>query len=117
MHPIDKVETMHNGSDWAAPKDTPVMSMFDGVVTYAGNQKGKTGYVVKIKDAEGRESKFFHLEPGSISVKTGQKVTAGQQVAGVGKSGASTGYHLHAELWVGNQAVDIMSYLGGHKDG
>jgi murein DD-endopeptidase MepM/ murein hydrolase activator NlpD len=116
-HPIEKKQKMHKGVDWAAPKDTPVLSMFDGTVTYAGKQQGKAGYVVKIKDTSGRESKFFHLQPGSIAVKTGQKVTAGQHVAGVGKSGSATGYHLHAELWVGNQAVDLESYLGGHEHG
>lgn len=106
----------HRGVDYAAPKGTPVMSMFDGTVTYAGNQGGKTGYVVKVKDDAGRELKYFHLEPGSIRVKTGQKVSAGDHVAGVGKSGKSTGYHLHAELWANGVPLDLEHYLGGEHD-
>ena len=103
---------MHKGTDFAAPRNTPVVSMLDGTVTYAGNQGGKTGYVVKIKDASGRETKFFHLNPGSLKVKKGQKVKAGQHVAGVGNTGGSTGYHLHAELLIGGKHVDLADYLG-----
>ncbi len=76
-HPITGGKKMHKGTDWAAPKNTPVVSMLDGTVTYAGNQGGKTGYVVKIKDESGRETKFFHLNPGSLKVKKGQKVKSG----------------------------------------
>lgn len=112
-HPIQGGRKMHHGTDWAAPKNTPVLSMFDGTVTYAGNQGGKTGYVVKIKDDLGRESKFFHLNPGSLTVKKGQKVKAGEKVAGVGKTGGATGYHLHAELWVNGKSVNLAEHLGG----
>jgi murein DD-endopeptidase MepM/ murein hydrolase activator NlpD len=111
-HPITGGKKMHKGTDWAAPKNTPVVSMLDGTVTYAGNQGGKTGYVVKIKDESGRETKFFHLNPGSLKVKKGQKVKAGQHVAGVGNTGGSTGYHLHAELLIGGKHVDLADYLG-----
>ncbi len=111
-HPIAGGKKMHKGTDWAAPKNTPVVSMLDGTVTYAGNQGGKTGYVVKIKDSSGRETKFFHLNPGSLKVKKGQKVKSGQHVAGVGNTGGSTGYHLHAELLVGGKHVDLADYLG-----
>tara|TARA_R100001082_G_scaffold66442_2_gene37541 strand:- start:1929 stop:3971 length:2043 start_codon:yes stop_codon:yes gene_type:complete len=112
-HPITGGRKMHKGTDFAAPKNTPVLSMLDGTVTYAGNQGGKTGYVVKIKDESGRETKFFHLNPGSLKVKKGQKVKAGQHVAGVGNTGGSTGYHLHAELLIGGKHVDLADYLGG----
>ena len=111
-HPITGGKKMHKGTDFAAPRNTPVVSMLDGTVTYAGNQGGKTGYVVKIKDASGRETKFFHLNPGSLKVKKGQKVKAGQHVAGVGNTGGSTGYHLHAELLIGGKHVDLADYLG-----
>jgi hypothetical protein len=66
-----------------------------------------------IKDELGRETKFFHLNPGSLKVKKGQKVKAGQHVAGVGNTGGSTGYHLHAELLIGGKHVDLADYLGG----
>ena len=90
--------------------------MFDGEVTYAGNQGGNTGFIVKVKDKLGREVKYMHLEPGSLKVKKGQKVKAGQHVAGVGKTGRSTGYHLHAELYIDQKAVDIEKYFEGQND-
>ena len=106
----------HRGTDYAAPRNTPVRSMIDGVVTYAGNQGGNTGFVVKVKDDAGREVKYFHLEPGSLKVKRGDKVKSGQKVAGVGNTGRGTGYHLHAELYIDKKAVDIEKYFEGQND-
>ena len=44
---------------------------------------------------------YAHLKPGSITVKTGQKVNQGQKIAAVGTTGNSTGYHLHFEIRTG----------------
>ena len=101
----------HKGTDYAAPRNTPVRAMFDGEVTYAGNQGGNTGFIVKVKDKLGREVKYMHLEPGSLKVEKGQKIKAGHHVAGVGKTGRGTGYHLHAELWIDGNPVDLEKYL------
>jgi len=44
---------------------------------------------------------FAHGHTGSIRVKTGDKVTTGQQLAEVGHSGNSTAPHLHFQLMDG----------------
>jgi peptidoglycan DL-endopeptidase RipA len=56
---------------------------------------------------------YGHMARNSITVATGQTVTKGQQIALVGNEGASTGYHLHFELWEGNRRIllDPMDYL------
>ena len=58
----------------------------------------------------------MHLEPGSLKVKENQKIKAGHHVAGVGKTGRGTGYHLHAELHVDGKPVDIEKYLKEQND-
>lgn len=41
---------------------------------------------------------YAHLQPGSVTVKVGDKVKAGQRLANLGNSGSSSGPHLHFGL-------------------
>jgi hypothetical protein len=45
---------------------------------------------------------YFHMVKGSIKVKKGQRITAGQVVGKMGSTGFSTGKHLHWEIWAGH---------------
>jgi hypothetical protein len=54
----------------------------------------------------GRFAQYAHLQPGSIRVKIGEKVHAGQVLALLGNSGNSNGPHLHF------QVTDGPSFLG-----
>jgi murein DD-endopeptidase MepM/ murein hydrolase activator NlpD len=99
----------HWGVDFAASYMTPVMAFADGTVVNVidghSNSSSSPSYgnIVSIKhriiEVNGKEitlySHYFHLTPGSIKVKIGDKVSAGQVIAGVGQSGKATGYHLH----------------------
>jgi hypothetical protein len=53
----------------------------------------------------GRYAFYAHLQPGSIRVKTGDRVTRGQVVGLVGNSGNSTEPHLHFHLSDGNSPL------------
>ena len=44
-------------------------------------------------------TRYDHLKNGSISVKPGDRVVAGQKIAEVGSAGRSSGPHLHFEVW------------------
>jgi murein DD-endopeptidase MepM/ murein hydrolase activator NlpD len=93
FHPIYKTYRPHLGVDFAAPIGTPVVSVGDGKVTYAG-YKGANGNLVKIRHGNGYETYYLHLRKVARGVRRGKRVTQGQVIGWVGSSGASTGPHL-----------------------
>jgi murein DD-endopeptidase MepM/ murein hydrolase activator NlpD len=88
-------KTMHSGTDFAAPKGTPVYATADGIVTYAGINGGY-GKLITIKHAFGYETRYGHNS--KFRVKRGQMVSQGDRIADVGSTGRSTGNHLHYEI-------------------
>jgi len=103
FHPILQSWRRHNGVDYAAPKGTPVRTVGDGVVDFAGWQNGY-GNVVQIRHNSERTTVYAHLS--RIDVRKGQRVEQGQHIGAVGSTGWSTGPHLHFEFRVN----------GGHQD-
>jgi murein DD-endopeptidase MepM/ murein hydrolase activator NlpD len=87
--------TMHWGIDLAAPLGTPIYAATDGVVLKAGPASGY-GNAIYIQDADGNVQIYGHMK--YYSVKAGDAVHAGDQIAKVGSQGQSTGPHLHFEL-------------------
>ncbi|HKF51330.1 MAG TPA: peptidoglycan DD-metalloendopeptidase family protein [Candidatus Acidoferrales bacterium] len=90
-HPILKIYRPHLGTDYAAPTGTPVQSIGDGRVVFAG-RKGEDGNLVKIQHSNGYETYYMHLS--RILVREGQHVAQGQRIALVGMTGLATGPHL-----------------------
>jgi murein DD-endopeptidase MepM/ murein hydrolase activator NlpD len=103
FHPILQTMRKHNGVDYAAPTGTPVRSVGDGVVDFAGWQNGY-GNVVQIKHSNDRSTVYAHLS--RIDVKKGQRIEQGGRVGAVGATGWATGPHLHFEFRV----------AGAHQD-
>lgn len=97
FHPILKTWRAHLGVDYAAPTGTPVRSIGDGVVDFAGVQSG-FGNVVIIKHRGTSSTVYAHLS--RISVRKGQSVSQRQVVGAVGQTGWATGPHLHFEFRV-----------------
>ena len=97
FHPILQIWRAHLGVDYAAPTGTPVRSVGDGVVEFAGVQGG-FGNVVKIKHQNQISTVYAHLS--RINVRMGQPVDQGQNIGLVGSTGWSTGPHLHFEYRV-----------------
>ncbi|MFM7330605.1 MAG: peptidoglycan DD-metalloendopeptidase family protein, partial [Brachymonas sp.] len=95
MHPIAKQFRMHTGVDYAAPTGTPIRSVGDGVVDFAGVQRGY-GNVVEIKHRDGKSTLYAHMH--TIAVRKGQSIAQGQNIGTVGSTGWSTGPHLHFEF-------------------
>lgn len=105
FHPILKTWRAHLGVDYAAPTGTPVRSVGDGVVHFAGVQGG-FGNVVFINHRSGHTTVYAHLS--RINVKRGQQVSQGQNIGAVGATGWATGPHLHFEFRVNGQHQDPM---------
>lgn len=103
----------HAGIDLAGPRGTAILATADGVVTTAGWESGY-GNVVRIRHELGYETVYAHQS--RIRVKTGQKVSRGEQIGDMGSTGRSTGSHLHYEVRVNGQPVNPMTYLEAAKD-
>ena len=97
FHPIMQKWRQHDGVDYGAPAGTPVRSVGDGVVDFAGWQNGY-GNVVSVRHSEDRTTVYAHLS--RIDVRKGQQVEQGAVIAAVGSTGWATGPHLHFEFKV-----------------
>ncbi len=95
FHPISGARKAHLGVDYAAPTGTPVRTVGDGVVEFAGVQRGY-GNVIYIRHRSNQTTVYAHLS--RIGVRNGQRVDQGDLIGAVGSTGASTGPHLHFEF-------------------
>lgn len=102
----------HSGAaDLFAPRGTPVVSMVDGTVTYAGNDP-VGGYNVMVQGDDGNMYYYAHLNeaPG---VGSGQRVEAGQPIGSVGDSGNAQGTGTHLHLGIGPSIMTGTGPAGG----
>ena len=91
FHPILKEYRAHLGIDYGAPTGTPVQTIGDGKVLFAG-YKGGDGNLVKIQHSNGYTTYYMHLS--RILVRNGERVEQGQRIGLVGMTGLATGPHL-----------------------
>ncbi len=96
-HPILGYTKMHLGTDFAAPKGTPIMASGDGKVMKAG-WCGGGGNCVKIKHNSTYQTVYAHMSKFGRGIKRGVRVKQGQIIGYVGSTGLSTGPHLHYEV-------------------
>ena len=106
LHPITGGRKAHMGIDYAAPTGTPVRTIGDGLVEFAGVQRGY-GNVIYIRHRNNQVTVYAHLS--RIGVRQGQRVGQGDFIGAVGTTGASTGPHLHLEFRDNGVQVDPLS--------
>ena len=104
-HPISGYRKMHQGMDFAATTGTPIVAPADGVVIEA-RRWGGYGNWLRVRHANGLESGYGHLSRYGSGIRAGQRVSQGQVIAYVGSTGASTGPHLHYEIWRNGQRIN-----------
>ena len=96
-HPILGFNKMHTGTDFAAPKGTPIMASGDGKIIKSG-WCGGGGNCIKIKHNSIYQTVYAHLSKFGKGIKKGARVKQGQIIGYVGSTGLSTGPHLHYEV-------------------
>jgi hypothetical protein len=108
----------HTGTDYGLAKGSTVRAVKGGVVKAAGPGSGIRGVgepygnVVLIDHGDGYDSLYAHLT--NATVKPGQQVKAGQQIALSGQTGSGAkGPHLHFEVRKGNNPVDPKKFING----
>ncbi len=89
------VSTGHRAIDYAAPSGTPIRTVGDGTVTFAG-WNGSYGYMVSVRHNGTYSTNYAHMS--KMAVKKGTKVKQGDIIGYVGSTGFSTGPHLHYEM-------------------
>ena len=108
IHPVTKQKKHHNGTDiWSPHEPCIIEAPYDGKVLEARKSTAAGGgfgnYVILLHKIDGKfyTTLYAHMKDGSIKVKKGQKVEAGQMLGKMGTTGMSTGKHLHWELRLG----------------
>jgi murein DD-endopeptidase MepM/ murein hydrolase activator NlpD len=103
FHPILKRWRNHNGTDYSAPRGTPIRSIGRGKISFSGT-KGGYGKHVRVKHNGKHSSSYSHLS--RIAVRRGTTVRQGDIVGYVGATGLATGPHLHFEFYVNGKYSD-----------
>jgi murein DD-endopeptidase MepM/ murein hydrolase activator NlpD len=104
----------HKGIDFKATTGDPVLSVADGVVSFAGVRSGY-GNVVEIDHGNGYVTRYAHNS--RLLVRVGDLVHAGGVIAKAGSTGRSTGAHVHLEVWQNGHVVNPRPFLAARADG
>ncbi|GGY81201.1 peptidase M23 [Cellvibrio zantedeschiae] len=102
LHPVLNTIRAHKGTDYAAAIGTPIRATGDGKVIFAGRQGGY-GNLIVIQHGQGYETRYGHMNSFAKGISTGSRVSQGQVIGAVGKTGLASGPHLHYEFHVNGQ--------------
>lgn len=109
IDPFTGKPARHMGVDFAGARNTEVVAVAAGVVTWAGKDPGGYGYMIEISHGNGYVTRYAHNEANLALA--GDYVKPGQTIALMGSSGRATGSHLHFEVLYKGQPVDPMKYI------
>ncbi|WP_210479887.1 peptidoglycan DD-metalloendopeptidase family protein [Naasia sp. SYSU D00948] len=101
---------IHGGTDIGASCGSNIYAATGGTVQYAG-PLGTYGNWVLIRHGDGVSTGYAHIQNGGTYVRVGDQVSAGQVIAAVGSTGASTGCHLHYEVRVDGSQIDPVPFM------
>lgn len=107
FHPVQKRWKSHRGTDFAAPRGTPIRTVGDGIVLEARYNKYNGNYV-KIKHNATYSTQYLHMSKIAKGMKIGAKVKQGQVIGYVGKTGLATGNHLCYRFWKNGVQIDAL---------
>lgn len=96
-HPILGYTKMHKGSDFAAPRGTPIYAAGNGTIDKSG-RNGAYGNYIRIRHNSEYSTAYAHMKSIKRGMGKGKRVTQGEVIGYVGTTGRSTGPHLHYEI-------------------
>lgn len=102
--------SFHYAIDLGTGCSAPIFAANSGVVRFAG-WSGTYGNYVQIDHGGGVWTGYAHIRDGGTFVGTGEWVEAGQNIASSGTTGASTGCHLHFEVFVGGSRINPIPFM------
>jgi len=105
FHPVQQRFKAHNGTDYAAPHGTPIITTASGVVEKTGYTAGN-GNFVKVKHDRTYATQYLHMS--KILVRQGQRVSQGDVIGKVGSTGLATGPHVCYRFWKNGVQVDAL---------
>lgn len=109
-HPILGYKRPHLGTDYAAPRHTPIKAAGQGKVIFAGT-KGGYGKTVIIQHENGYRTLYGHMHKINKGIRAGAYVAQGKVIGSVGSTGLSTGPHLHFGLYKNGSAINPQKHL------
>lgn len=105
FHPVQKRWKSHLGTDYAAPKGTPIWSTADGYVIAASFTRGNGNYV-KVKHSDTYTTQYLHMTGFAKGIRKGVKVNQGQVIGYVGSTGLATGPHVCYRFWKNGKQIN-----------
>lgn len=105
FHPVLKRRKAHLGTDYAAPRGTPIFSVANGVITRRAYTKGNGNYV-KVKHNGTYQSQYLHMSKFKSGLKVGSRVKQGEVIGYVGKTGLATGNHVCFRFWKNGRQIN-----------
>ena len=105
FHPVQHRWKAHKGTDYAAPRGTPITVTAGGIVEQSGFTAGN-GNFVKVKHNGTYSTQYLHMS--KILVRRGQRVNQGQVIGLVGSTGLATGPHVCYRFWKNGKQVDAL---------
>ena len=107
--PVYGGRRFHEGMDFAADIGTPIYVTGDGVVESVRHQFYGYGNVVVVDHGFGYKTRYAHMN--SVDVGVGMRLKRGDKIGEVGKTGKSTGPHLHYEVIYKGKPVNPYHYM------
>lgn len=105
FHPIKRRTIPHLGTDYAAPRGTPIRAVADGVVERASRTKNN-GNFVKLRHNKIYQTQYLHMQGFAKGIRAGKKVVQGQTIGYVGSTGLATGPHVCFRFWKNGRQVN-----------
>jgi murein DD-endopeptidase MepM/ murein hydrolase activator NlpD len=105
FHPVQQIWKAHKGTDYAAPRGTPIATTAAGTVEQTGYTAGN-GNFVKVKHNKTYSTQYLHMS--RILVRRGQHVSQGQTIGLVGSTGLASGPHVCYRFWKNGVQVDAL---------